>query len=277
MMLEPSNLVAIPDALADTDAFKNSVFPDAHNWTAKRVGEVVTFTRGPPICSHDHFVTHGTPLSIAYIILRDGIRVGDGEHAKNGRKMHGVFCMDGGSARDRISNARDRSTSSRCHEFQIKMWPTAWTVPCVLAWKPWPDTHAAHMERFTDGCWKSCIESTIGTQRDMPYNMMLIINSGELHSYNVLQDIMYPPKNKIHVGPAAQLYMICGGKTWWADDGNEQRDSTYWAKDTNNMPPSCGRCIIASALETSAWSRKKSKVLYCPSCHGNHCSPVFWS
>jgi hypothetical protein len=111
----------------------------------------------------------------------------------------------------------------------------------------------------------------------MPYNMMLIINSGELHSYNVLQDIMYPPKNKIHVGPAAQLYMICGGKTWWADDGNEQRDSTYWAKDTNNMPPSCGRCIIASALGTSAWSRKKSKVLYCPSCHGNHCSPVFWS
>ena len=53
MMLEPSNLVAIPDALADTDAFKNSVFPDAHNWTAKRVGEVFVFTRGPPICSHD--------------------------------------------------------------------------------------------------------------------------------------------------------------------------------------------------------------------------------
>ena len=267
MMLEPSNLVAIPDALADTDAFKNSVFPDAHNWTAKRVGEVVTFTRGPPICSHDHFVTHGTPLSIAYIILRDGIRVGYGEHAKNGRKMHGVFCMDGGSARDRISNARDRSTPSRCHEFQIKMWPTAWTVPCVLAWKPWPDTYAAHMERFTDGCWKSCIPGNIDTQRDMPYNMSLIINGGELQSYTALQDIQ----------PETELYMVCGGKTWWDADGTEQRDSTYWAADSNNIPASCGRCILASALRTSAWIRKKSKVWYCPSCNDNRCSPVFWS
>lgn len=242
------------------------MFPDPHKWTATRSGDVYVFTRGPPLL-HGNFVTHGAPLSIAYNILRQGIRVGSGEHAKNGRPMHGWFCMDGGSARDRIHNARDRSTSNRCLEFQQKQWPTGWTVPCVLAWEPWPDTAVSHLERFTDGCWKSCIASDIGTQRDMPDNMSLIINREELGSYIDLQNIE----------PEAYFYMVCGGKTRTDADGKEQLDSTYWAADSNNMPPSCGRCILASALRNSGWSRKKSKVWLCRSCNNNHCNPVFRS
>ena len=225
------------------------------------------FTRGPPL-RDDRFVTHGTPLSIAYAVLRDGIRVGRGEHSKNGRPMHGFFCIDGGSVRNRITHARDRSTSSRCLEFQNNMWPTGWTVPCVLAWEPWPDSEVSHLQKFKDGSWKSCIPSDIGIQRSMPYNMNLIINAQELRSYVALQGIQLQ----------AQLYMVCGGRTKWDAAGTEQHDSLYWAADRNNMPPSCGRCILAFALGTSAWRRKKqSGVWFCPSCTDNDCSVAFWS
>ena len=243
-----------------SDDFKESMFPDAHNWAAGHIGTVYVFTRGPPLCEDHHFVTHGTPLSVAYTIIRDGIRVGSGEHSKNGKPMHGVFCMDGGPARNRITHARDRSTSNRCLEFQKNMWPTTWTVPCVLAWEPWPDTVVSPLEEFSDGCWKSCIAGNIDTQRDMPYKMSLIINYGELASYKVLQEIQ----------PKAQLYMICGGKQWWGEDWTDQRNLTYWADDMNNMAASCGRCILDSSLQTSAWRKsRKGKVWYCPSCKAN--------
>ena len=248
-----------------TDDFKNDVFPDAHNGTARRAGNMVVFTRGDPLGSA-RFVTHGTPLSIAYDILREGIRVGCGKHAKNAKPMHGFFCMDGGSARNRIANARDRSTSNRCLEFQVYNWPTGWTVPCVLAWEPWSDTNVSHLTQFADGCWKSCIPSDIGTQRHMPYNMSLIINAQELRFYTVLQDIQLEAQ-----------YMICGGKTWWDAHGTEQCDPIYWASDNNNTPPSCGRCIFVSALPTSAWTKTKgSKVWFCPSCIDYRCSPNYF-
>ena len=250
--------------VVEADDFKESMFPDPHNWTARCIGEVYVFMRGS--LGH-HWVAHGTPLSTAEQILRDGIVVGSGEHSKNGRPMHGWFCMAGRSAHHRIANARDRSTSNRCLEFQLNKWPTGWTVPCVLAWEPWPDTKVSHLKQFADGCWKSCIASNKGTQRHMPYNMALIINSAELRSYSVLQDIQ----------PEAQLFMVCGGKTWLDAHGEEQSDSTYWAADSNNMPPSCGRRMLASALSTSDWSRKKSHVWFCRSCNDNLCNPVFWS
>ena len=130
-------MAAFPMLPVCAEDFKESMFPDPHNWTAGHVGEVFVFTRGPPLCN-DQFVTHGTPLSIAYTILRDGILVGCGKHSKNRKPMHGLFCVQGGSERNRIENARDRSTSNRCLEFRKNKWPTGWTVPCVLAWKPWP-------------------------------------------------------------------------------------------------------------------------------------------
>ena len=241
------------------------------------------FTRGPPLCD-DQFVTHGTPLSIAHAILHDGIIVGPGQHSKNGKPMHGVFCMQGGPPSDRITHARNRSTPSRCFQFRINKWPTGWTVPCVLAWKPWPDTEVSHLQQFTDGCYKSCIRSkldsamcagleavamNIGNQRHMPYNMSLFINSAEVDSYRVLQDIQ----------PESQSYMVCGGKTWWnAETKTHEYDSTYWAATSNNMPASCGRCIPMSKLWTSDWTRKRrSKVWYCPDCDSGHGIPAFWS
>ena len=148
---QAANDMGAAGALAE--AFRECMFPDADNWTWELVGEVHVFTRG--IKKNDYnFVTHGTPLSLAYRILREGIRVGDGCHRKNGRPMHGVFCIAEGSVKNRIANARDRSTSRRCTEFQKMNWPCGWTVPCVLAWEPWPDTEVSYLEAFADGCWK---------------------------------------------------------------------------------------------------------------------------
>ena len=84
------------------------MFPDAANWTVWNRGELYYFRRGSG--SMSRFVTHGTPLSIAYDIIRDGIRVGSGTHG--GKK--GFFCIDGGDEMNRVRDARDRSTANRC-------------------------------------------------------------------------------------------------------------------------------------------------------------------
>ena len=158
--------------------------------------------------------------------------------------------MEGGNAANRIAHARDRSTSNRCSEFQKFNYPLAWTVPCVLAWEAWPDTKVKHLEQFHDGCWKSCIQSEIGTQRAMPLNLALFVNALELHNFTKLQQLQ----------PAAHEYMLCGGKSWW-DKSGEQVDPIYWASDSNNMAPTCGRCIRISERRISGWCRKKSLSL----------------
>ena len=124
--------------------------------------------------------------------------------------------MDGGSVADRIVTARDRSTSNVCSEFQKFQWPGAWTSPCVLAWGTWPDTEVSHLLRFNDGCWKSCIQSEIGTQRAMPYDLALFVNTLELQNFTMLQQLQH----------AAREYMMCSGKSWFDERGEEHRVPT---------------------------------------------------
>ena len=253
-------------ARALAEAFKECMFPDPGNWAWEHVGEVHAFTRG---IKKNNFVTHGTPLSLAYRILREGIRVGDGHHKKNNGTMHGVFCIAGGSVKNRIANARDRSTSSRCTEFQKINWPCGWTVPCVLAWEPWPDTEVSYLEAFADGCWKSCLPGSIGDCREMPYNVSVFVHSGELQSYTSLQEL--------HESGAHSHTMVCGGRTWW--DAHEERhdNALYWSEDTNNMPPSCGRSVPVAGLGAAGWKKTPSKLWFCRSCSANHCSVLYWS
>ena len=125
------------------------VLPDPANWNCWRLEGLYYFRRGSG--SFERFVTHATPLSIACDIVRDGIRVGPGRHG--GKRVW--LCVEGGSVRDRVTDARDRTTSSRCEEFKKFRFPMRWTVPCVLAWEPWPDTTVSHLEQFTDDCYKS--------------------------------------------------------------------------------------------------------------------------
>ena len=160
---------------------------------------------------------------------------------------------------------RDRSHSNRCEEFQLLKFPSGWTVPCVLAWQPWPGTHANHLERFHDGCWKSCIPADIGTVRAMPHKCAVFVNAAELGKYVQLQRLT----------PSNHLYMMCGGKSWRND---KCVDNCHWAKDSNNMPPTCGNVVLITEMRPDGgWSRKDSGCWFCGSCNGNGCRSVYWS
>ena len=172
--------------------------------------------------------------------------------------------------KNRIANARDRSTSRRCTEFQKINWPCGWTVPCVLAWEPWLDTEVSNLEAFADGCWKSCLPGSIGERREMPYNVSVYVHGGELQSYTSLQEL--------HESGAHSHTMVCGGRTWWDADGERHDNALYWSEDTNNMPPSCGRSVPVAGLEAAGWKKTPSKVWYCRSCSANQgCSVLYWS
>ena len=250
------------DAHFGTTAFKNEVFPQPAQWQARHYGDVVGFIRGGMDGWEGvPYVAHGTPLSILYKILRTGIRVGPSKHGET----HGWFCIEGGYERDRIKHARDRSKAYMCEEFQLLKFPSGWTVPTVLAWEPWPGTHANHLKGFQDGCWKSCIPAKIGTVRPMPHKCAVFVNAAELDKYIQLQRLR----------PRKELYMLCGGKSSLKD---KCVDPLHWAKDSNNMAPTCGNVVkISEMREDGGWSRKDSGCWFCASCNGNRCRSVYWS
>ena len=238
--------------------FLQALFPDHSNWEVRRNGQVFAFIRGNGVGWR--FVTHGTPLPIAHAILRTGLRVGTGQHSSH----NGWFCIDGGNAYDRIVHARDKSSSMRCLEFQLLNYPSAWTVPCVLAWEAWPDTSVTHLEQYDDGCWLSCIQEHIGARRDLPSDCALFVSARELHNYTKLWCLQ--------MLDISHLYMLCCGI-----QHEQQYDPIYWSRSSNNLPPTCGRFIGIRRLRTSLWKRKKkSKVWFCPGCLANGCRPVCW-
>ena len=159
--------------------FIKCVFPDPEEWRGIRIGAVFMFWRGL-FPEFSRLVAHGTPLSIAFQIVREGIVVGNGTHYKNGSSRTGYFVMHGGSTNIRVQEARNRSTSWRCAEYQIDTWPSSWTVPCVLTWEPWHGSTVTKLVRLHNDCWKACIESSAGTRRRMPHSMSLWIIGYEL-------------------------------------------------------------------------------------------------
>ena len=93
----------------------------------------------------------------------------------------------------------------RCLEFQLLNYPSAWTVPCVLAWEAVsPDTILTHLEQYDDGCWLSCIQEHIGARRDLPSDCALFVSARELHNYTKLW--------YLQMLGISHLYMLCGGK-----------------------------------------------------------------
>ena len=236
--------------------FIKCVFPDPEEWRGIRIGAVFMFWRGL-FPEFSRLVAHGTPLSIAFQIVREGIVVGNGTHYKNGSSRTGYFVMHGGSTNICVQEARNRSTSWRCAEYQIDTWPSSWTVPCVLTWEPWHGSTVTKLVRLHNDCWKACIESSPGTRRRMPHNMSLWINGYELERYTRLQSLR---DNK-------NLYMTCGGR--W-------NDHIYWSKKCNNMPASCGRCIPTDDLHStdSSWTKTpNAKIWFCKECRNRKCSP----
>ena len=246
---------------SSTDDFKKAVFPDPEKWLPFRNGDVFVFIRGGmDVGKGVPYVTHGTPLSILYEILREGIRVGPSTHRQKGEDMAGWFCIDGGRERDRIECARYKSKSGKCTEFQRDGVLSGWTVPCVLAWEPWPDTEVTHLKRYKSStCHKSCIEGKMGKMKNMPPKCAVFINKLELDKYRELQEL----------GDSNDLYMICGGK---------RNDNLYCNKLSNNMAATCGNAVLNTELEgDDDWSLKESGCWFCTRCNENRCKPNFWS
>ena len=161
---------------------------------------------------------------------------------------------------DRIKNARDRSGTTRCTEFQNVWCPTGWSAPVVLAWEAWPDVTVTHLQQFADGCWKSCIQAQPGTTRPLPFTCWLAFYRTDHINYAELQ-LLEPTKD---------LWMMCGGKSWYSHvKGSWIYDALYWTEEDINMPPSCGRVMAIADLYNSDcdWVRKpKSKCWFCPAC-----------
>ena len=122
------------------------------------------YSRGnlQPLRDAEFLVCHGTPLSVAYKILREGVlRVGDGHHYKNGRTVHGIFVCSEGDLFERMGHARDRSTTVRdTHWVRLGNVPSGWSCPCVLAFELHPSSLT--ILDTVGGCKKSALEEEIG-------------------------------------------------------------------------------------------------------------------
>ena len=241
------------------------VFPDPENWRWARLpGGVTIFYRG--LACHEAVgrelaICHGTPLSTAYTILREGIKVGDATHGQR----QGWFCMHEGPQLDRIRDARDRSVTARCEQFQLSLWVSGWSVPVVLGFVPWADVEVTHLEQFTDGCWKSCIQEKPGVSRPLPHQCWLAFYYNDQIRYSRLQALE----------PSRAEWMICGGRSYFSDKHNRTMyDTLYWTDEGNNMPPSCGNYVAIKDLHTDnsrGWVRNPtSKIWYCPACDAVH-------
>ncbi len=208
------------------------------------------------------WVMHGTTLSQSQSIIRSGFLIGTGEHAKNGRRVCGIFVVSGGPPRRRFALARDRATASRCSEWQG--WPSSWSVPVVLAMPYGGDGITLLHPLGSEGCFKAAVElpsAEVVMLRDV--DVMLIVDPAAANRYKELESLQ-------EQGLADDV-MICGGmQRYGPTDGDDTLDVLYWSRENVNMAPSCGHYIRLADLREGAdtgWSRsKKAKVWKCPAC-----------
>ena len=240
--------------------FVRKCFPDPAVWKVWLHGGVLMFRRGRPLHSPT-FVTHGTPLSNVYEIVRHGIKVGPGTDTKVrievGNPGTGIFCIAGGDFASRVAQARKKSRSTACKEFYQFGEVSGWTTPCVLAWEPWDKVRKVSLKTYPNRTMKSCFPMDEGVVRQMPYNSCVFIRFSDLVNYIAIHNLPNPSQ-----------YMFCGGKT---------NDPLYWSTN-HGMAPTCGCHVAIEDLPTSGWQlTKKAKVWFCPSCRQNDHEVQFWS
>jgi len=180
----------------------------------------------------DTVVTHGCPLSIAYKIVREGMRVGEGHRRDSkGQAANGFFCMAGGDSRDRVLHARDRSGTVRDEELQLHHVPCGWSTSVVLALRVWPEAVGKHLSRI-DSCWKTCVRSPVGSERHMPFDLAVLVNREEMMRYIRMGELLHSPSYPM--APDSHQFMVCGGKNWHDNEG-EHCDPLYCWSDRSKM------------------------------------------
>lgn len=123
-----------------------AVLPEWESWTAVylHMGEpespgasVSAYRRtqyAPPsrnLLADPEWIMHGTVLSLAWKILREGFVVGPSAHSKNSRSVSGMLGIAEGPPGERLELAMARAKLARCTEWPAG--PSAWSVPVALA------------------------------------------------------------------------------------------------------------------------------------------------
>ena len=216
------------------------------------------------------WVFHGSPLSLVWKILQEGMRAGNGTHYKNGRSVQGHFFIIGADLRECLQHARDRATVTRCTEWRKFKVPSGWSVPCVIAFRYSPE------ELVRLGSVGSCRKAALEGRPGAVVNVQDMLNRS-FHVYFRLQEFYaYRELHGITDGVPVDSdscrrrllpYMICGGR---------RGDPLAWASADRKMPPSCGRCVPLHALRSRHdWLISSSGFWYCTECHSRHVNGPF--
>lgn len=249
--------------MANVLAFIHAVCPDPEAWAlsyehhaagpgvSNSPVEYLRLSYGDALAPTANWVCHGCPLSIAYRILRGGLIAGKGHHLKNGRTVRGHFVVTDGRFGECLQEARDRSTTSRCTEWQHGH-VSAWGVPVVLAF----DYRGVVANLKTIGrCQKAAIECEVGHKisvQELHYmSISLFIQPIELARYTRVQGL--------HEGGILGNYMFCGGT---------DKNPLDWASEDNNVQATCGRICEKECLRTRdcPFQRTNRKRWRCSRC-----------
>ena len=228
----------------NVDSFKSTMFPDAESWQLQPSithDNLAIYVRGSPLRFSTSLVCHGCPLSVAFVIVREGLLAGQGHHYKKKRTVNGIFVISEGELGERIRHARDRSTTYR--DTQWSRGPSGWSTPCVLVFPI--HVNSVSILGNVGGCKKSCVPCHIGTRIALPQACMLCLHREEYRLYSNL------PCHD-------EKYMMCGGREYLGSF-----EPLYWARRDNNMPPSCGRtCSLQSLLKRTepGWSKTQAHI-----------------
>ena len=252
------------------------ILPEWDSWTAVylHMGEpegpgasVWAFRRthyGPPsrcLLADPEWIMHGTVLSLAWKILREGFVVGPSAHSKKGRSVSGMFGIAEGPPGERLELAMARAKPARCTEWREG--PSAWSVPVVLA-LPYGGGHTRLHPLGSEGCYKCAVELPVkSVVRLTDADVLLLLCDEQASRYEQLQSLR-------DEGALAHV-MLCGGRQQWSPQG-EVTEPLHWARTGTNMKPSCGRCIPLSCLREGAgagwWRSEKGKIWFCSWCRG---------
>ena len=185
---------------------------------------------------------HACPLSIAWIILREGLLAGEGHHLKNKKTVRGMFFITGTQMGEVLFETSYRSTITRCPEYQHSGgWPTGWSTPVVIAF-----TYPGEVTKLADvgHCQKNAVQLSSFPVRDMMDGAITLFIMPELlagfRNLHRLRDLGQ------HGG-----YIVCGGKSSDALAGVVRGGC-------------CANCILFRDLSSSSWIRsEKKKFWYC--------------
>ena len=240
-------------------------------WTEDADGYPLNPTSPKWLRTADGWVFHGTTLSIAQRILTKGMVAGPATHYFNGRSLQGFFVITGPNIADCLMEARDRCKCPRCPEWKKYGVPSAWSVPCVVAFRSQVIQPLVHYQPIgPNHSRKSCFEcppgTVLGRNQILANHAQLYVVEEEYNNFLWLHQYTHAKPNPVL---AMNDLMMCGGKeefdgwtlTWYASP-------LAWSEEPRQMYASCGRVVPFNSLPTEGWIRTpKKKYWFCRACY----------